>query len=89
MPEAIWRVIKKKILEQRDMPETDLPDDMCLIPRDVVDEFIAEVESYLDEPEYRKMNFRLVADSMHTNFQGEYGRKRWKKRLRRLMDTKR
>ena len=89
MPEAIWRVIKKKILEQRDMPESDLPDEMCLIPRDVVDEFIVEVESYLDDPQYRKMNFRLVADSMHNNFQGEYGRKRWKRRLARLMDTKR
>jgi hypothetical protein len=89
MPEAIWSVIKKKILAQKDIPETELPDDMCMIPRDIVDEFIAEVETYLAQPKYRKMNFRLVAESMHNNFQGSVGRSRWKKRLRRLMNTQR
>lgn len=89
MPEAIWSVIKKKILAQRDIPESELPDDMCMIPRDIVDEFISEVESYLAQPKYRKMNFRLVAESMHNNFQGSVGRARWKKRLRRLMNKER
>ena len=42
MAESIWAVIKKKILlKERDMSEDDFHK-MCMIPRDIVDEFIEE-----------------------------------------------
>ena len=88
MPETIWGAIKKSILKQRDLPESVLSDKECLIPRDMVDEFIKEVELNFEDPQYRLMNYRLVADIMHHQLLGEPGRKRWKDRLRRAMDTK-
>lgn len=86
MAESIWNVIKKQILKQRDTSETELPSNMCIIPRDIVDDFIEEVERLLAIPQYRHMSFRIVADDMHLVLNGEDGREFWKEDLASLMD---
>ncbi len=86
MAESIWAVIKKILLKQRDMSEELLPDKMCMIPRDVVDEFIEEVERLLEMPQYREMTFRIVAKDMHRVLNGSKGRAHWKEDLAGLMD---
>ena len=86
MAESIWAVIKKILLKQRDMSEELLPDKMCMIPRDIVDEFIEEVERLLEMPQYREMTFRIVAKDMHRVLNGSKGRAHWKEDLAGLMD---
>ena len=86
MAESIWTVIKKKLLTQRDMTESELPSKMCMIPRDIVDEFIEEVERLLEMPQYREMTFRIVAKDMHRVLNGSKGRAHWKEDLAGLMD---
>jgi hypothetical protein len=86
MAESIWAVIKKILLKQRDMSEEALPDKMCMIPRDIVDEFIEEVERLLEMPQYREMTFRIVAKDMHRVLNGSKGRAHWKEDLAGLMD---
>lgn len=87
-PETMWVVIKEKLLVQRDTPETVLPDKLCMIPRDVVDEFIEEVENNFKNAETRDMNFSIIADNMNRVFSGPEGRSNWKRTLKRLMNTK-
>ena len=86
MAESIWAVIKKILLKQRDMSEEVLPSKMCMIPRDIVDEFIEEVERLLEMPQYREMTFRIVAKDMHRVLNGSKGRAHWKEDLAGLMD---
>ena len=86
MAESIWAVIKKILLKQRDMSEEVLPNKMCMIPRDIVDEFIEEVERLLEMPQYREMTFRIVAKDMHRVLNGSKGRAHWKEDLAGLMD---
>ena len=86
MAESIWAVIKKILLKQRDMSEDALPNKMCMIPRDIVDEFIEEVERLLEMPQYREMTFRIVAKDMHRVLNGSKGRAHWKEDLAGLMD---
>ena len=86
MAESIWAVIKENILKQRDMSESDLPSRMCMIPRDIVDEFIEEVERLLEMPQYREMTWRIVAKDMHRVLNGSKGRAHWKEDLAGLMD---
>jgi hypothetical protein len=86
MAESIWAVIKKKLLKERDTSEEVLPDKMCMIPRDIVDEFIEEVERLLEMPQYREMTFRIVAKDMHRVLNGSKGRAHWKEDLAGLMD---
>lgn len=86
MAESIWAVIKKILISQRDMSEADLPSKMCMIPRDIVDEFIEEVERLLEMPQYREMTFRIVAKDMHRVLNGSKGRAHWKEDLAGLMD---
>lgn len=86
MAESIWAVIKEKILKQRDMSESDLPSRMCMIPRDIVDEFIEEVERLLEMPQYREMTWRIVAKDMNRVLNGAKGRAHWKEDLAGLMD---
>jgi hypothetical protein len=86
MAESIWAVIKKILLKERDMSEEVLPDKMCMIPRDIVDEFIEEVERLLEMPQYREMTFRIVAKDMHRVLNGSKGRAHWKDDLAGLMD---
>lgn len=86
MAESVWAVIKKILLKERDMPEATLPSKMCMIPRDIVDEFIEEVERLLEMPQYREMTFRIVAKDMHRVLNGSKGRAHWKEDLAGLMD---
>lgn len=86
MAESIWAVIKKILLKQRDTSAEVLPDKMCMIPRDIVDEFIEEVERLLEMPQYREMTFRIVAKDMHRVLNGSKGRAHWKEDLAGLMD---
>ena len=86
MAESIWAVIKKKMLKEKDTPESTLPNKMCMIPRDIVDEFIEEVETLLEMPQYREMTWRIVAKDMHRVLNGSKGRAHWKEDLAGLMD---
>ena len=86
MAESIWAVIKKILIKQRDAAEETLPSKMCMIPRDIVDEFIEEVEKLLEMPQYREMTFRIVAKDMHRVLNGSKGRAHWKEDLAGLMD---
>ncbi len=86
MAESIWAVIKKILLKQRDTSDEVLPNKMCMIPRDIVDEFIEEVERLLEMPQYREMTFRIVAKDMHRVLNGSKGRAHWKEDLAGLMD---
>ena len=86
MAESIWAVIKKILLKERDIAEETLPSKMCMIPRDMVDEFIEEVEKLLEMPQYREMTFRIVAKDMHRVLNGSKGRAHWKEDLAGLMD---
>ncbi len=86
MAESIWAVIKKILLKERDESEEKLPSKMCMIPRDMVDEFIEEVERLIEMPQYREMTFRIVAKDMHRVLNGSKGRAHWKDDLASLMD---
>ena len=86
MAESIWTVIKKQLIKERDMSESDLPSRMCMIPRDIADEFIEEVERLLEMPQYREMTWRIVAKDMHRVLNGAKGRAHWKEDLAGLMD---
>lgn len=86
MAESVWSVIKKNLIKERDTSEETLPSKMCMIPRDIVDEFIEEVEKLLEMPQYREMTFRIVAKDMHRVLNGSKGRAHWKEDLAGLMD---
>lgn len=86
MAESVWSVIKKILIKERDTSEETLPSKMCMIPRDIVDEFIEEVEKLLEMPQYREMTFRIVAKDMHRVLNGSKGRAHWKEDLAGLMD---
>lgn len=83
---SIWAEIKEIIERQRDMSESDLPSEHCLIPRDMVDDFIVEVESRLEDPNYCEMNFR-IAKSMHKILNGPETKKIWKDKLEDYMNV--
>ena len=83
--ESIWASIKENIERERDMSEEDLPSRLCMVPRDLADEFIEEVENLLKIDEYCHMTYRLVAINMNTCMHGEETRSRWKRRLKDLM----
>ena len=81
MPESVWAVIKKILLEEKEISEDDLPSEMCMIPRDMVDEFIDEVERLLKQPQYRLMTFRIVAKQMHIILNDPEMKEDWKDEL--------
>ena len=83
---SIWAEIKEIIERERDMSESDLSSELCLIPRDIADEFIAEVESHLEDPNYCEMNFR-IAKSMHKILNGPETKKIWKNKLEDYMNV--
>lgn len=77
--ESLWIVMKKKILE--DFNNKSLSDEECAIPRDMVEEFITEVESLIVNPEYQEINWRTIT-MFHEILGGEPGRRTWKTKLR-------
>lgn len=83
--ESIWFKIRQDIEEQRDKSEEELPSKLCLVPRELADEFIEEVERLLKINEYCHMTYRLVAINMNTCMNGEETRPDWKARLKQLM----
>jgi hypothetical protein len=85
MPQSIWVAIKENIERERDTPESDLPSKACMVPRDVADEFIEEVERLLEYDECCFMTFRLVTKNMHNCLNSAETRPEWKERLEDLM----
>lgn len=85
MPQSIWVAIKENIERERDTPESDLPSKACMVPRDVADEFIAEVERLLEYDDCCFMTFRLVTKNMHNCLNSSETRPEWKERLEDLM----
>jgi len=85
LAESIWSVMKKKILAE--YADTSIPDKVCAIPRDMVEEFITEVETLLADPNYQSINWRTLS-MFHDVLNGEDGRKFWKKKLRRELSRK-
>ena len=77
--EALWVVMKKKILE--DYNNKALSDEECAIPRDMVEEFITEVESLIVNPDYQEINWRTIT-MFHEILGGEPGRRTWKSKLK-------
>ena len=86
MSESMWRYIKNIILTQKD--RTDIDDDYRLVPKDLSDEFIEEVENLMKGDRYRKMNFRMIANDMHKVLNSALTLPEWKDTLKKLMDIK-
>ena len=85
--EAVWATIQKQIREQQAKSEDELPDSMCIVPRDYVDDFISEVNRLLsgDEgPNYTSISWRM-ASQIGTALKGDKGRRMWKSRLKEIM----
>jgi hypothetical protein len=83
--ESIWAKIKEDIERERDMSEEELPSRLCMVPRDLANEFIEEVERLLKIDEYCHMTYRIVAINMNVCMHGEETRSGWKGRLKTLM----
>ena len=85
MAESLWRVMKKRIL--RDYNDKTIDDENCIIPRDMVEEFIEEVESLIPNKEYQSINWRTIT-MFHDILNGVPGRKTWKTTLREELSRK-
>ena len=86
MAESMWSYIKNVILTQKD--RTDIDDDYRLVPKDLSDEFIEEVENLMKGDRYRKMNFRMIANDMHKVLNSAITLPEWKDTLKQLMNIK-
>ena len=85
--EVIWRVLQRKLREEQSKSEDELPDVLCTIPRDYIDEFIDEVNSVLDGkygPGYTGVSWRLLVN-MSPVFRGTKGLRQWKNLLKGQM----
>lgn len=85
MAESLWRVMKKRIL--KDFNDKSIDDENCAIPRDMVEEFIAEVESLISNKDYQSINWRTIT-MFHDILNGAPGRKTWKETLRNELSRK-
>ena len=85
MAESLWRVMKKRIL--RDYNDKTIDDENCIIPRDMVEEFIEEVESLIPNKEYQSINWRTII-MFHDILNGAPGRETWKEALRDELSRK-
>ena len=83
--ESLWRVMKKRILS--DYNDKTIDDENCAIPRDMVEEFIAEVESLISNKDYQSINWRTIT-MFHDILNGAPGRKTWKSTLRDELSRK-
>lgn len=86
MAESMWAKIKDTILKQK--ADTSLEDEERLIPLDITDEFIEEVETLMLDKRYRNMNFGIIADHMSPTLKSSITRPEWKETLKSLMDIK-
>lgn len=83
--EVMWNVIQKTIREQQAMSEDELASNLCIVPREYVDEFVDEVNNLLGEgSEYTGISWRM-ATQIGQALKGEKGRRLWKRRLREIM----
>ena len=85
MAESLWRVMKKRIL--RDYNDKTIDDENCIIPRDMVEEFIEEVESLIPNKDYQSINWRTII-MFHDILNGAPGRETWKETLRDELSRK-
>ena len=85
MAESLWRVMKKRIL--KDYNDKTIDDENCIIPRDMVEEFIEEVESLIPNKEYKSINWRTII-MFHDILNGAPGRETWKEALRDELSRK-
>ena len=85
MAESLWRVMKKRIL--RDYNDKTIDDENCIIPRDMVEEFIEEVESLIPNKDYQSINWRTII-MFHDILNGAPGRETWKEALRDELSRK-
>ena len=85
MAEALWRVMKKRILN--DYNDKTIDDENCIIPRDMVEEFIEEVESLIPNKDYQSINWRTIT-MFHDILNGAPGRETWKEALRDELSRK-
>lgn len=83
--ESLWRVMKKRILS--DFNDKSIDDENCAIPRDMVEEFIEEVESLISNKDYQSINWRTIT-MFHDILNGAPGRKTWKTTLRDELSRK-
>ena len=85
MAESLWRVMKKRILS--DYNDKTIDDENCVIPRDMVEDFIAEVELLISNKDYQSINWRTIT-MFHYILNGAPGRKTWKSTLREELSRK-
>lgn len=85
MAESLWRVMKKRILN--DYNDKTIDDENCIIPRDMVEEFIEEVESLIPNKDYQSINWRTIT-MFHDILNGAPGRETWKEALRDELSRK-
>ena len=85
MAESLWRVMKKRIL--RDYNDKSIADENCIIPRDMVEEFIEEVESLIPNKDYQSINWRTIT-MFHDILNGAPGRETWKEALKDELSRK-
>lgn len=85
MAESLWRVMKKRILS--DYNDKTIDDENCVIPRDMVEDFIAEVELLISNKDYQSINWRTIT-MFHDILNGAPGRKTWKSTLREELSRK-
>ena len=85
MAESLWRVMKKRIL--KDYNDKTIDDENCIIPRDMVEEFIEEVESLIPNKEYQSINWRTIT-MFHDILNGAPGRETWKEALKDELSRK-
>ena len=78
--ETLWNVIKEQILDEYN--NESLNDDLCMIPRNMTEEFIEEVENLLAEDPCDGFTYRTIA-GFSIILRGAPGLRSWKSKLRR------
>ena len=78
--ETLWNVIKDQILNEYNNKSLD--DDLCMIPRNMTEEFIEEVENLLAEDPCDGLTYRTIV-GFSTTLRGAPGLRSWKTKLRR------
>ena len=86
MVQSMWAQIKDIILKQT--ADTSLTDDERIIPAFMVEEFIKEVESLMESPQYHNINFGMISDDICKIVHSEVTIDTWKDELKNLMDIK-
>ena len=81
--QSMWEYIKTTILAQTE--DSTLSDDERLIPVDMVEELIQEVETLLEDKNYQNINFGYFSDDMHKIFNSPDAISDWKYELKKLM----